>query len=42
VESKKTLVMEVVGLGKMQISTKKGVKIRKFAMKLAQTMVTWG
>jgi hypothetical protein len=34
--------MEVVGLGQMHISTKNGVKIQKFAMKLAETMVTWG
>jgi hypothetical protein len=40
VESAKTLVMEVVGLGNMHISTKNGVKIRKFAIKLAQTMLT--
>jgi hypothetical protein len=37
---KKTLVMKVIGLGKMHISTKNGVKTRKFAMELAQTMVT--
>jgi hypothetical protein len=41
VESKKTLVMKVVVHGKMHISTKNGVKIRKFAMELTQTMVTW-
>jgi hypothetical protein len=41
VESQKTLVIKVVGLGKMDISTKNRVKTRKFAMELAQTMVTW-
>jgi hypothetical protein len=40
-ESKKTLVMKVVGHEKMHISTKNGVKIQKFAMELTQTMVTW-
>jgi hypothetical protein len=40
VESQKTLVIKVVALGKMHISTKNGVKSRKFAMELAQTMVT--
>jgi hypothetical protein len=32
---KKTLVMKVVGLVKMHISTKNGVKIQKFDMELA-------
>jgi hypothetical protein len=40
-ESQKTLVTKVVGLGNMHISTKNGMKIQKFAMELAQTMVTW-
>jgi cytochrome b subunit of formate dehydrogenase len=40
VESQKTLVMKVVGIGKTHISTKNGVKIRKFAIELAQTMIT--
>jgi hypothetical protein len=38
---KKTLVTKVVGHGKMHIYAKNGVKIRKFAMALAQTMVNW-
>jgi hypothetical protein len=36
----KTLVIKVVALGNMHISTKNGVKSHKFAMELAQTMVT--
>jgi hypothetical protein len=39
-ESQKTLVIKVVALGKIHISTKNGVKTQKFAMELAQTMVT--
>jgi hypothetical protein len=39
VESQKTLVTKVVGLEKIHISAKNGVKIQKFAMELAQTMV---
>jgi hypothetical protein len=38
-ESKKTLVAKVVGIGKMHIHTKNGVTIQKLGMKLAQTMV---
>jgi hypothetical protein len=41
VESQKTLVTKVVGHGKMHIYAKNGVKIRKFTMELAQTMVNW-
>jgi hypothetical protein len=41
VESQKTLVIKVVGLGKMHISTKNRVKTQKSAMELAQIMVTW-
>jgi hypothetical protein len=39
--SQKTLVTKVVGLGEMHISAQNGVKIRTFAMELAQTMVIW-
>jgi hypothetical protein len=39
--SQKNLVTKVVGLREMHISAKNGVKIRMFAMELAQTMVTW-
>jgi hypothetical protein len=39
VEIQKILVTKVVGHGKMHIYAKNGVKIQKFAMKLAQTMV---
>jgi hypothetical protein len=39
VASQKTLVTKVVGLGKIHISAKNGVKIQKFSMELAQTMV---
>jgi hypothetical protein len=38
---KKTLIMKIVGLGKMHISIKNAVNIRKFAIELAQTMITW-
>jgi hypothetical protein len=41
VASQKTLVTKVVGIEKMHNSTKNGVKICKFAMELAQTMVKW-
>jgi hypothetical protein len=41
VESQKTLVVKVVGIGKIHISAKNGVKIQKFAMEVAQTMITW-
>jgi hypothetical protein len=41
VESQKTLVTKVVGHGKMHIYAKNGVKIRKFAMEVAQTKVNW-
>jgi hypothetical protein len=40
-ESQKTLITKVIGHGKMHISTKNGIKILKFSMELAQTMVTW-
>jgi hypothetical protein len=33
----KTLVTKVVGNGKMHITAKNGIKIRKFAIELAQT-----
>jgi hypothetical protein len=36
-ETQKTLVIKVVGNGKMHITTKNGVKIQKFAIELAQT-----
>jgi hypothetical protein len=36
----KNLVMKVVGLGKMHIFTKNRVKIQKFAMEFAQTIIT--
>jgi hypothetical protein len=39
--SQKTLVTKVFIHGKMHIYTKNGIKIQKFAMKLAQTMVNW-
>jgi hypothetical protein len=39
VESQKTLVTKVVGHEKMHIYAKNGVKIPKFAMEVAQTMV---
>jgi hypothetical protein len=41
VESQKTLVTEVVGNGKMHITAKNGVKIRNFAIELAQTKLNW-
>jgi hypothetical protein len=41
VETKKTLVAEVVGNAKMHISTKNGTMVPQFAMELAQTMVIW-
>jgi hypothetical protein len=41
VASKKSLVTEVVDLGKMHMSAKNGVKIQKFAMEVSKTMVTW-
>jgi hypothetical protein len=41
VESQKTLVKKVFGHVKMHIYAKNGVKIQKFAMELAQTMVNW-
>jgi hypothetical protein len=41
VETKKTLVANVVGNAKMHISTKNGTMVPKFAVELAQTMVTW-
>jgi hypothetical protein len=39
--NQKSLVTKVVGLGKMHNPAKNGVKIQKFAMELAQTMVNW-
>jgi hypothetical protein len=39
---KKNLVTKVVGLGKIHISARNGVKIQKFAMELALTMVKLG
>jgi hypothetical protein len=39
--SQKSLVTKVVGLGKMHNPAKNGVKIQKFAIKLAQIMVNW-
>jgi hypothetical protein len=42
VASQKTLVTKVVGLGKIHISAKNGIKIQKFAMELALTMVKLG
>jgi hypothetical protein len=41
VASKKSLVMKVVGLGKMHMSAKNGFKIQNFAMEVSKTMVTW-
>jgi hypothetical protein len=40
VEIEKTLVTKVVGNAKMHISTKNGTIVPKFAVELAQTMVT--
>ena len=40
-EKQKTLVGKVVGHEKMHISAKNGVMIRKFAMVLAVTKLTW-
>jgi hypothetical protein len=37
VASQKTLVTKVVGIGKMHIPAKNGIKVQKFAMELAQT-----
>jgi hypothetical protein len=39
VETTKTLVATVIGNAKMQISTKNGTMVPKFAVELAQTMV---
>jgi hypothetical protein len=41
VETKKTLVAEVVGNANMHISNKKGTMVPQFAVELAQTMVIW-
>jgi hypothetical protein len=41
VETEKTLVAKDVGNAKMHISTKNGTMVLKFAVELAQTMVTW-
>jgi hypothetical protein len=38
--TEKTLVAKVVGNAKMHISTKNGTMVPKFAVELAQTMVT--
>jgi hypothetical protein len=40
VETGKTLVVKVVGNAKMHISSKNGTMVPKFAVKLAQTVVT--
>jgi hypothetical protein len=40
-ETKKTLVTKAVANGKMHITAKNGVKIRKFAIELAQTKLNW-
>jgi hypothetical protein len=40
-ETKKTVVAEVVGNAKMHISTKYGTMVLQFAVELAQTMVIW-
>jgi hypothetical protein len=40
-KSQKTLATKVIGHGKMHIYAKNGVKIRNFAMEVAQTMVNW-
>jgi hypothetical protein len=39
--SQKSLVTKVIDLGKMHNPAKNGVKIQKFAMEYAQTMVNW-
>jgi pseudouridine-5'-phosphate glycosidase len=41
VVSQKFLVTKVVGLGNMHNPAKNRVKIQKFAIELAQTMVSW-
>jgi hypothetical protein len=41
VKTKKTLVAKVVGNTKMHIFTKNGTMVPRFAVELAQTMVTW-
>jgi hypothetical protein len=41
VASKKSLVTEVIGLGKMHMSAKNAFKIQNFAMEVSKTMVTW-
>jgi hypothetical protein len=41
VASEKSLVTKVVGIEKMHISTKNGVKIQKFAIEVSKIMVTW-
>jgi hypothetical protein len=40
-ETQKTLVMKVVGNGKMHITAKNGVKIQKFSVEHAQTKLNW-
>jgi hypothetical protein len=41
VKNEKTLVAKVVGNAKMHITTKNWTMVPKFAVELAQTMVTW-
>jgi hypothetical protein len=41
VASQKSIVTKVVGLGKMHISARNGVKIQKFAIEVSKIMVTW-
>jgi hypothetical protein len=41
VETKKTLVVKVVGNANMHISTKNGTVVPQFALELAQTMAIW-
>jgi hypothetical protein len=41
VETEKTLVAKVVGNANMHIFNKNGTMVPQFAVKLAQTMVTW-
>jgi hypothetical protein len=41
VETGKILVAKVVGNAKINISTKNGTMVPKFAVELAQTMVIW-
>jgi hypothetical protein len=41
VANKKTLVIEVLGIGKMHISAKNGANIRKFAIEIVETKLNW-